>query len=166
MSPLSPAMPLPAIVEEVRTPGVSKASANLQGLIARMNRHLLMPVSRAKIVDTWGELSALARECQVEDWDGYGARPIPLRAFFEAGVVVKAIPAGVSSPEVIGEPQGAIGFHWERGKGQALVLSVSGAGELQYAAILPGGTRKYGSERLDSHLPGFLVEIFHTYFSA
>lgn len=165
MSPICTPSALPPVIEETRTAGVSGDSDDLSGIIYGIRQHFMLPLSRSKLLGLWDELDRLGEQCREPNWDGYGAKPIGQRALVEAKILVRSLPSSIVAPEIVPEPSGAIGFEWRQDNQQTLILSVFGEGEIQYAAILAGGTRKYGAERFSGEIPDFLATILVGHFT-
>ena len=133
-------------------------------LFQRLESHLNRPVTTAKTLALREVLADIIQECSRADWDGHGARPVSPAAIVESLLLMRFLPRSASVPEIVAEPSGALGFEWHDDRGSAFVVSVSGTGRINYAAILPGGTRKYGAERFSRELPSVVREILLTHF--
>lgn len=81
------------------------------------------------------ELAAVAAECAVPDWDGYGAKPVDPWAVVSAEMIIRGLPDGIPVPEVGAEPDGAISLDWIHSRHRMLSLSVSGDSRLAYGWI-------------------------------
>ena len=93
------------------------------------------------------------------NWDGHGALPVNERAKALAADLVATLPRLRSQPEVVVDPDGSIGFDWQKAADQILSLSLSGEGMLAYAA-LQGRNRSRGTlEFSPGHLPKIVSEF-------
>lgn len=91
--------------------------------------------------DAYGELDEALAETSESNWDGFGAEPASIEAYFEARRFIGMIPTGILSPEIDVSPQGRILFCWERMPSQMLTLTIGGTGDIAYAALENGETR-------------------------
>jgi hypothetical protein len=106
----------------------------------------------------------LYKECSKDNWDGYGAKRIPARAYLEAIRLAELIPRELPLPEVVPEPNGDIAFEWYRGKRFLFVLSVEGNNIINYAGLFGSTTRIYGSEYFTDELPTSVLERIQRLF--
>lgn len=80
-------------------------------------------------------LSELADECGVENWDGYGGRPIDIDSVTVAESFVRALPRGVTLPEFAPEPDGSISLEWIPSRTCTFSISINSSDHLAYAWI-------------------------------
>lgn len=108
------------------------------------------------------ELFVVAKECRVQNWDGYGAQAITPEAFALACRFLGALPLGMPAPSVGAEPDGHVTFEWYRSQRQTLSVSISPEGDLHYAALL-GPSKAYGTEpffgEISSRIVGLIRQV-------
>lgn len=71
------------------------------------------------------QLNVVFAGCKEPNWDSHGSKPITESALKAAHAFIDAIPAGVSTPDVVPESGGEICFDWSQG-GEDLKVSKSG----------------------------------------
>ncbi len=107
--------------------------------------------------DTISALWRLYNECSQEGWDGYDALPMATAAVRTAIDLIRALPDGISMPELTAENDGAISLDWSSGRRRCLSISVNGTERLAYA-WLDGARSGSGVELfLDSRWPSRLL---------
>ncbi len=154
----------PPAIGSVSDNAVSEGPKVVRELLRRLESHQSRPISTAKTLALREQLAEIVRECSREHWDGYDARPVLPEAFVESQLLIRILPRSVRVPEIVPEPSGSLGFEWHDDRGSAFVVSLAGKGKISYAAILPGGTRRYGAERFSMELPTVVREILLTHF--
>ena len=110
--------------------------------------------------DAIAQLISMARDHQVPNWDGYGAKPIHLLAVRIADAFVRALPRGISMPEFAAEPDGSVSLDWMPSPNRIFSLSVNTSYRLAYA-WLDGSDRGHAVARFDGDQipPGILSGI-------
>ncbi|MEK7289055.1 MAG: hypothetical protein AAB067_02655 [Planctomycetota bacterium] len=103
-------------------------------------------------------LCEMVKQCDVENWDGYGAAPVTTKTFQQAINVLEALPLGTSAPAVGSEPDGHITLEWHKTPRRTLSVSISPEGELHYAALL-GQKKRYGTEPFWGEVPDVIMDI-------
>lgn len=81
------------------------------------------------------ELAQLAVECDVEDWDGYGAEALDIRALRLAQEIIRSLPDEVKMPSFSVEPDGCVSLDWMPSRGRTFTLSAGKSDRLPYAWI-------------------------------
>lgn len=94
-----------------------------------------MRQSSLEIEAVAARLTALASECEVPGWDGYGALPIEAGAIARAMALIRALPEGVPIPELAAEPDGGVAMDWCYSRNAMVSMSVGARGDLPYAWI-------------------------------
>jgi hypothetical protein len=102
------------------------------------------------------ELGVLYRECAAENWDGEGATPISRASYDEAVEFLRQLPISLKTPDVVPEPNGSIGFEWQR-KRKVFIVSVKGRQELAYAGVFGPGVRVHGTEHFIDVIPPSII---------
>ena len=99
-------------------------------------------------LDVINDLWSTAYECREEDWDGEDADPIHTWAVLTAERFIHVLPPDIPMPEVVPEPDGALGLEWWISRHQ--ILSVSFGVDLRLAyAWLDGTDKGHGVARFD-----------------
>lgn len=111
------------------------------------------------------ELSNVAEQCALSNWDGYGAAPVSKETLRQADRFLETFPLGTPAPSVGAEPDGHITFEWYQSPRRTLSVSVSPEGELHYAALL-GLSKAYGTEPFFGDMPQAILELVHRVVSA
>lgn len=138
--------------------GSSEASQRLQKLYEDTVVSLRKSVTWNYLAHARDALRETYQECYEQNWDGYGARPIPQATYDEAVRFLNAFPSWLPAPEVVPEPNGDIGFEWNFGKNRVFSASVSGTNRITYAGLLGTGNKAHGTEVFDGSIPQTLVE--------
>lgn len=81
------------------------------------------------------ELSQLAAECATDDWDGYGALALDVRALRLAEEIVRSLPDDMAMPSFSIEPDGCVSMDWMPSRGRTFTLSAGKSDRLPYAWI-------------------------------
>lgn len=110
------------------------------------------------MMDGFDELYMTAKQCSVENWDGYGAAPVSYKTFLQAKDLLEALPLGTIAPTVGAEPDGHITMEWYKSPRHTLSVSISSEGELHYAALL-GHKKRYGTEPFWGEVPDVIMDI-------
>ncbi|MCH8157119.1 MAG: hypothetical protein IID18_05100 [Nitrospinae bacterium] len=100
----------------------------------------------SKISNVLFDLDRTYRECSVENWDGYDAKPLIREAYSEVVQFLHMLPFGMPLPEVSPEPTGEIGLEWRKGDKAILLLSFSGKKLITYAGVFGPKNRVHGVE--------------------
>jgi len=103
------------------------------------------------------ELQEVFKECQEEDWDGYGASPLSLSTYYEAVRLISLLPSFTNNPEIVPEPNGDIAFEWYRGKHLTFVISVRGENKITYAGIFGKSNMTHGVEYFPNEIPPIIL---------
>ncbi len=103
-------------------------------------------------------------ECQDANWDGYQAFPVTQDAYRNAYQFVESLPLGFPAPTFGAEPSGAITLEWYRSSRRLLSVSVTGDGEIFYAALF-GTNRVHGREDLFGGVPKIILSLIQRVYS-
>jgi hypothetical protein len=104
------------------------------------------------------ELVELRSTAEEAGWDGYGALPITVDAYYRAAAFLWSLPNSTPVPSVSAEPDGHITFEWYRSPQRTLSVSVSPEGDLHYAALL-GPNRAFGTEVFFGQAPKAILDL-------
>ncbi len=105
------------------------------------------------------ELKKLQIECKNEDWDGEGAKPLSIDAYFEAKKFLNLIPSFIPFPEICIEPNGDVGFEWRKDRNRIFIINIGNTKIIKYAGIF-GGNQIHGNEYFENALPPVIIENF------
>lgn len=111
-------------------------------------------MSRAMSVDGQEieqELSQLFQEHCMDNWDGYGAKPITHENFLAAINFLHILPTSVRRPEFSVDPDGAIVFEWYRRPRRVFSVAVEKNNRLTYAGLFDS-SKESGTDYFDSDL--------------
>jgi hypothetical protein len=92
------------------------------------------------------QICETALECGEDGWNGEGTFAVSSAIVDRAVSFVRALPEGISLPEVAPEPDGSLSFDWMAGRAQAFSLSIGMTDRLAYAWI-DGTDRGHGVAR-------------------
>ena len=104
------------------------------------------------------ELSRVAHECGIANWDGYRAAPVAQETYIHARSFLGALPLALPAPSVGAEPDGHITLEWYSSPRHLLSISVSPEGDLHYAALI-GPARAYGTEPFCGEVPHSVLDL-------
>lgn len=93
----------------------------------------------------FGELDAVCEECNMADWDGYGAMPVLPETYVQTRIFLESLELGTPPASVGAEPDGYITLEWYHSRRWTLSVSIDPEGNLYYA-VLMGRKRQSGSE--------------------
>jgi hypothetical protein len=82
-------------------------------------------------------------------------------AFMEAMELLSRLPAQISAPSPVIEPDGTVAWEWY-GAGRTLVLALDGRRLVQYSAIIYG-KKAWGEVPLDWQLPDTILELLSNF---
>ena len=97
-------------------------------------------------------LSRIERECSDENWDGFDAAPISVRAISNARKMLESIPPYLAVPEVSPQPDGFINFEWYVSNSFIFEISIGAKPIIFYAGNFQGN-KISGREKMSSSLP-------------
>ncbi len=103
-------------------------------------------------------IEEIARECQLPNWDGYGAHPISQRAKSHAQIFIDMLPYSFPHPEPMPDPDGEIALCWDFGPEHIFTLSINSTGVLSYAGLLGKGVKRHGMEQIKDKIPKSIIE--------
>lgn len=103
------------------------------------------------------DLYEVTNEAVEDDWDGDGAKAVGASTIAHAEAFIKALPDGLSLPELSVEPDGEIAFDWMPIKTRTLSISINESNRLSYAWI-DGTDRGHGAAKFSMNvIPSRLV---------
>lgn len=117
-----------------------------------------------RYADTMTALAEAASEAAIENWDGYGARPVSFAAAYIAQSFIKLLPTTFPAPEVSIDPDGEVSLDWIRSKDRMLSVSISGDGRITYAGRF-GLARQSGSEIFVDEFPTNLLSCLRRLYA-
>ncbi|HAB15975.1 MAG TPA: hypothetical protein PLX89_21260 [Verrucomicrobiota bacterium] len=79
------------------------------------------------------ELHRLAAECAQDGWDGEAGSAVDPMAVAIAEDFLRALPPGISLPELALEPDGALSLDWTASQHRRFTLSIGRTNRLAYA---------------------------------
>ncbi len=93
-------------------------------------------------------LTQVADECALPGWDGEDALAVTPEALQRATEFIRAMPEGMTLPEISAAPDGSIVFDWALSKHRLFALSIGQTNRLAYA-WLDGTDKGHGVTRFD-----------------
>jgi len=108
------------------------------------------------------ELNKAADECSTENWDGYNALPLTKSSYMESFEFIKMLPLWTPLASIGGTPDGEVAFEWQHGH-SAMILTLSGAGKVVYAAILNGRRKFHGEEPFIDEIPTTITDFLNEF---
>lgn len=118
------------------------------------------PQSRAR-----ASLDEVREEASLENWDGYGAKPIDLVSYANAVRFLDVIPKWAPAPEASVDPDGEVSFEWYVSRRHTLSVSVGRNRELSYAGLI-GPNTVYGTAFLVDEIPPTILEILRRVYAS
>lgn len=144
---------------------ISPESAKMLGMLEDALNHLLeTSVQHQRLEDALIALDGVYQECCESNWDGYGAEAITEDAYQEAFKLLRLLPSNIPIPEIVPEPDGAIGLEWSKGRRFVFVASVCGENFITYAGMF-GVNKIHGTEYFGDSLPSVVVENIRRLYS-
>ena len=120
-------------------------------------RHLRSSYS-VGLGEAFNELCEVAEDSACPNWDGYGAEPVSNDVYGFAYRFLEALPLGTPAPSVGAEPDGQLTLEWYKAPRRTLSVSVSGEGDLHYAALI-GLSKAYGTEPFLGDVPSTITAL-------
>lgn len=131
----------PGVSPESKIIGLETRETQRRGLeLAEDNPFSRLQIARQK-------LTAIYNECNEDDWDGLGARAVPIEAIEESLDFVAKIPLDYPMPEIYPE-EGEITLEWHTGRYKTVLLSVRGDGFVYYNGLFGFKDADSGSKSL------------------
>jgi hypothetical protein len=137
--------------------GASEVSSLLQDMLFGATQHARDNANDWRSL-TKALIEQLAVECQLPDWDGYGAEAVSEESKCRAQYVVDLLPYRLPPPEPVPDSEGEIALSWDFGRGRVFTVSVGADGVLNYAGLLGGGVKRYGAEPFKGDVPKAILE--------
>lgn len=154
----------PLITATSSSYGISDESNRLQGSIKNFRRHHGETASGQQLSQVRSSLLDVFLDCREPNWDGYGAKPISEKAYFEAVKLLELLPSYLLLPDVVPEPTGDIALEWYKENQFVFVLSVSGNNIITYAGIFGTGNEIHGTENFTESIPRIIIENIQRLF--
>ena len=92
---------------------------------------------------------AAAQECAEENWDGYGAVPVPAAVVQKVIDLIASLPEGLTLPEASCEPDGEVALDWAPMPQRTISISLGDTERLSYA-WMDGSDRGHAVAKLVS----------------
>ena len=127
------------------SPEASDLAKAASAIIAASERSEALFGQKATLLSA---LMLMADECAESDWNGEGAQAIEPAVVRRASEFIRALPEGVSLPELSPAPDGLIILDWALSKRRVFSLSVGETDRLAYA-WLDGTDKGHGVARFD-----------------
>jgi hypothetical protein len=112
---------------------------------ARSSGPARQPVGEA-LFEAWADYSK-------ENWDGEGARAVPVDRLVTAIALVDDLPRRFPAPEADGDREGDFSLEWYRGPRRSITVSIAAEGLLHWAALIgdddPRGTWRFSPDAGD-----------------
>jgi hypothetical protein len=102
-------------------------------------------------------LTDASAESAVDNWDGYGAKPIDRASCSKALQFSKLLPMSVPIPDISIDADGEVRYEWYRGSRQVFSVAVRSDGQLAYAGLF-GANKAYGAEYFGDELPNAILD--------
>lgn len=140
-----------------KSQGVSEEARETQRRIANLLGGLYNTESLGKpITSALNALEEVLEECSEDNWDGYEASSVTIDSYLEAKRFLRALPAGVPTPEVTVEPDGELAFEWYSGRNRVFTVSIGTDGTLTYAGKF-GSSKAHGKDFFADEVPGLVM---------
>lgn len=141
-----------------RVQGYSLAAKQIRTEANSQNRHLQS--SRTLGNSEWiDQLWKVWEECRNENWDGYGALPVPGESYEFAAQLISSLPPGFPKPEFGAEPDGELTIEWYQSPYRTISISVTRDGYLHYSAIFGQKIHQNGTEAFNGELPSNIITL-------
>jgi hypothetical protein len=98
------------------------------------------------------------KDCSESNWDGEGALPVRIEAFFEALRFIENLPTTISMPtDISADSSGYITMEWRKRRGLFFDIIFTGNNEVIYAGIL-GTSEPRGKLHFGTSIPRELID--------
>lgn len=154
----------PLITATSSSYGVSDESNSLQDSIKDILSRHSETASGQRISQIRCALLEMFLDCRKPNWDGYDAKPISEKTYFEAAKLLERLPSDLPPPEIVPEPTGDIAFEWYKENQYTFVISVSGVNAIAYAGIFGPGNEIHGTENFTESIPRIIIENIQRLF--
>lgn len=105
------------------------------------------------------KLKEVASLCSGSNWGGNDEEAISVQTVDEALTLLNTLPQAFNSPEITPEPNGAMAFEWRSKASRILVVSVSGKGIIEYAALSGPNSFTHGRNAFAGELPDVVFRL-------
>lgn len=138
--------------------GIGPDASTVAERIERVCEHLWEPLTLRHVAESaWTELADVAQQATQPNWDGYGARAIDARAYFQAGRFLSALPTTTPLPDLSVDPDGEVSVSWNLDADWVFSVSVGPTGRLSYAGLF-GTSKAYGTEWFVDEIPKAVLD--------
>ena len=151
----------PCFTPECLGSGFSNDSKVIDIAIKRAAKHSHEALSQdAHFKVLLNELAMVVGNCSCDNWDGYGAQPIPRSAILEALTLLKLIKGlyYILPDEITAEPDGSIALDWYGTNNKVYSVSVGGNGSLVFSGRFADGGSLFGVHPFSNKLPETLAD--------
>jgi hypothetical protein len=138
--------------------GYSEDSISLRNTLISTFNHLDQIISSLRIFMALQSIDNLYKAYSSENWDGFQAKPISIKALEEAKKLISLLPSTFPLPEVMPEPGGEIAFEWYKNKQYIFIISVGGNNIITYAGIFGEANKTHGTEFFSDSLPSLIIQ--------
>ncbi|MEW8660077.1 MAG: hypothetical protein AB2603_17295 [Candidatus Thiodiazotropha endolucinida] len=145
-------------IDRAQNTGSSDAAYKIKAIFDSAIEELRNSLTWNPLYELGPELQEIITECHAEDWDGENACPITQATYSEAFAFIENLPMGLPLPELVPEPEGDIGFEWNRGKNKIFVASINGTGVITYAGLFGKNRKTHGEEAFDENIPQNIID--------
>jgi hypothetical protein len=119
--------------------------ASASAIVASTERSIALFGAKSAVI---GRIYEVAAECENACWDGEQATGISPAICERAVSFIRALPDGMSLPDVAPEPDGALSLDWIAGRSRVFSVSAGSSNRLAFAWI-DGTDRGHGVARFD-----------------
>jgi hypothetical protein len=145
--------------------GVSNEACELERQLAYLQWDFAQTMTIGRLyTETRRSIARASKWAMVDNWDGYGARPIDPESCLKAIQFSKLLPMDIPLPEVEVDTDGEIRFEWYRSPRQVLSVAVGGDGALAYAGLF-GASKTHGTEYISDELPTTILDSIRRVYS-
>ena len=162
MIPIPASFPSKLITREYQSPAVSE---EVRKLLRQTDQHFEQTASASKD-ELYQSINEIRSECLAANWNGEGAKAVSKDAVEEALLFARGLASFLPIPHVAPTATGAIAFEW-RGRGRrALIATVAGRREIDFAISIDRSLRLNGSFAFADSVPPQVEEWLNEYFRA
>ena len=104
------------------------------------------------------DLHLLAQECRVEDWNGYGAKPLSPRSLAPAEVFIRCLGMNSRNASLGATAKGWVTLQWGPGPKWTLSIAITDDGWIHWAALF-GSVREHGTTPFMGAIPRNISEL-------
>lgn len=136
------------------TPSVDKMTVPRNRPVAAVGRGLY-PISKSDL----DELTPF-ESYNIDDWDGYGAKPIALETVAAARAFMRLFGREIPQPDIAPGADGTVGFEWRLGLGRVMVDVGPGGRVFARRINQSGEISHFAPTRVETGAKQLVSEIF------